>query len=80
VKRLGERPGRNREKGRALLCGSLILPPRNCSSRQGSGASMGPKSFLQEIAVLSSSVALYGRAKVSACCFSACAKVLFFWV
>jgi hypothetical protein len=30
VKRLGESPGRNREKGRALLCGSLILPPRNC--------------------------------------------------
>jgi hypothetical protein len=30
VKSLGERPGRNREKGRALLCGSLILPPRNC--------------------------------------------------
>jgi hypothetical protein len=30
VKRLGERPGRNRAKGRALLCGSLILSPRNC--------------------------------------------------
>ncbi len=30
MKRLGESPGRNREKGRALLCGSLILPPRNC--------------------------------------------------
>ncbi len=30
MKSLGERPGRNREKGRALLCGSLILPPRNC--------------------------------------------------
>ncbi len=30
MKRLGERPGRNQEKGRALLCGSLILSPRNC--------------------------------------------------
>ncbi len=30
MKRLGESPGRNREKGLAILCGSLILPPRNC--------------------------------------------------
>jgi len=44
--------------------------------RQGSRASVGPKSFVWEVSIFSSDT-LYALAKVFMCCFTDCSKVFF---